>query len=602
MIKYDLSNKELQDININEINIETTDLDLSNNQIKKLTNNIFNQHQKIWNINLNNNKLISVDFLSCFRGLNLLDIIYNNLNIDDLLIIKHIFIIHLKLIGNPITKYFNNPLINISIFKRCWIIDNLFITDELKNQSKEFKSTLNFSEIILQARRDKQIQLKNTGIGQTAKTFLKGNSLKFSEPGIFLNPNSVPIQNLTKRPQIERIRHLYSLFPVELPTGSFLDYFSIILGILSHQWCLFNISIIPKLLSRSYWLNIKNIFEKCDNWLEWIYLYHLNKIIQPIHPIEIELWESLNLIKYLETGIPPLLGSTPRLIISAFIFRSNELEEYNNNYDILLYKRFRILNSFESLDDDLLTIHKEILNVLPFNNQIPKKGQYIFLNNPLTNIFIKSIILNIKNGRVFSKFENILFQNSISTLFWDKRGYWKETNNINFNENIFQNNNLDTFMTEGETIPEELKNKSNISINLPLLNKTHIAPTDPTYFLKTGQQLLNNSPFINRQPQQIEKFRGIIDPKLPIRKTIPKTAPSRRPNQFVENVVNIIFTNNYFNGHKLRKFHVKLINPITKKTQYIWINEDEVSNDDVQHLIELYKIHIENKMTIVPGF
>jgi len=604
MQKYiDLSGKFLSQIESSEVPNDVESIDLSNNEIICLPDDFFLKKHKLWNVLLNNNRIDNTKFISCFRGLNNLDLRNNQLEIDDILPIRHIFLIHLRISGNPLLNHFKSHNIAlIALLKHVWILDGTFITDSERKRAKTFKTTLSFGEKILEARKNKEKQLKIASISQAATAFIKGVSCKFVEPGSFLHPLSAPIQALTKRPQIERLKHLLMLNPIELPQGTFLDYFSIVLALLHSLWVNGSISLVPRLLSRSYWFLLSEKLEKSENWEKWLYLLKLSECIKPIQPVECELWKAMAVNKYLETGEPPLIGSIPRLVLFSYIYRSIDPEDYLLNDDLVLYQRFRDAAGVSSLDDDIISIHREIIAPIPPAHQIPKKGDKISVYHPLEKDWVVSTTIGSKNGRVFSQYDSIVFHLPSMSLFFDGRGIWKEAYIQEKHEKPKVNDS--TFMTEGETEKEQENQQTESktkSITLPQLKKPRIAPSDPQFFLKSNQIMLSKSPFIERKVMKQELFRGIVDPKAPIRNTIPKTAPSRRPNQFVNGVVNVILGQELSNGHKLRKFHVKLHNPITNKSQYIWINEDEVSEDDVKRLVDLYKTHIESKMAIVPG-
>ena len=120
--------------------------------------------------------------------------------------------------------------------------------------------------------------------------------------------------------------------------------------------------------------------------------------------------------------------------------------------------------------------------------------------------------------------------------------------------------------------------------------------------LSTGKPLTMSHEYTTTAPPVKylpSSFRGIVDPKLPQRHTIPRVAPTRRTNQVVEGVVNITLGQEIAYGKRLRKFHVRIRNELTKRLSYVWINEDEIPPDDVKRLCELYKAHIESKMLVI---
>jgi hypothetical protein len=51
----------------------------------------------------------------------------------------------------------------------------------------------------------------------------------------------------------------------------------------------------------------------------------------------------------------------------------------------------------------------------------------------------------------------------------------------------------------------------------------------------------------------------------------------------------------------MRKFNVRVENLLTRRSQYLWIHEDEVAEEDVARLVEMYRSHIEKKFTVISG-
>lgn len=198
-----------------------------------------------------------------------------------------------------------------------------------------------------------------------------------------------------------------------------------------------------------------------------------------------------------------------------------------------------------------------------------------------------------------------LVQLPLVGLYWDGRGTWREAQPRDDNRNKARRAKTQlsrAFVTisktqeedeMAQTLPESPKQQ------FPTMREPHAS--NPVSVLMSSMKRMNSTKFIDRTMKPVETFRGIGDPVRPQHRTIPRNAPARKPNQFVQDVVNITPGHDMGYGKKSRRFNVRVENALTHKSQYIWINEDEVSPEDVERLMNLYRKHIESKMTIIRG-
>ena len=630
---FDSEGKNLETLDPIEIPHQTTNAILSNNHFTVLPENLFNETPRIWKIDLKHNYLRDLAFMQSIKALGRLDISYNDLEVDELLQIRHIYMVFLYCTGNGFQHYFSpHPLTMLCLLKRVWIIDGNFITDYARKMAKEFKGTLTFGETVLAARRDKPSELKSMGTTQMTQAFLSGTSCKFTSPGLYISPTGTFIQNLTKRPQIEKFKYLLSQYPITLPPGTFIDYFSLALGVLANHWLDLPVAHIPRLLSRAYWGSVSAVVTQYENWYQWLLLMKISEIIKSDKAVEQELWKALRINSYLQTGAPPLLGSVPRMIISALLYRAVDPEEVENSPDITVYTKYREMCGFTSLDEDLNVIHSEILGSFPVPDKPPVKGETMAIIHPLTEKWTNCTISQVKDGKVIGELPDVVLQMPISALFWDGRGVWRQTKRRS--SGIIKRSAQRSksamvprlseearkaFITASATMQQQMADAVNHTFSEQTFQSTHIpsslvtnkrirvAPPDNSDQLKksllsTGKPLTMTQEFKTTAPpvQYLPStFRGIVDPKLPQRHTIPRVAPTRRTNQVVEGVVNITLGQEIEYGKRLRKFHVRVRNELTKRLSYVWINEDEIPPDDVRRLCELYKAHIESKMLVI---
>lgn len=677
-----IANQNRTTISKNEIPNKTTYLDLSRNQIEKLDNDFFENCPKLWNVNLSHNKLKTLSFAHDLAAIEVLDISYNNLSFDNLIDIFHIYVIQLKLQGNKFISKINNFLVLPAVLTHAWIINGIFITDYMRKQAKEFSESLSFGEEIMKLRKDQYTTSKQASISNSAHDFLNGTAVKFNEPGTYISRTGLLMKEYNEKPQINRLNLIMQLNPIELLNGTFTDYLGVSMGILSFFWMQIPVDLIPRTLCGNYWMVIVRQIEKIEQYQLVLLLMKISEVIEPEDEIRKSIWECLGVNYYLQTGEIPKSGSTPRLLLSAFLENSPDAP---NTEDRILFNKLRKSAKIDPVDVEDINdrlfqqIYNEILAPLPsVACDQPKKGHTIALRHPFyPEKWVNATILSCKNGRVYSRLEHFIVQLPILSVYWDGRGVWREAvptidpkpieeeeeeqnedqmQNVDDTEKVQLNNTQNDITkintTNKSCLPQiraksEIRqvehdkgyrvgiynpisslrktsspgnyNRSNISVkkastlgksaindvlsNTPLTAQKAIKASKSKK--RTQSKLVDNQPtFVTDGSMQRGAVYGspiIAGPLKPERKAVMMASPTRRPNMYIQDVINITFGQEMGNGKKLRKFNVRTENLLTHKSQYIWIAEDEISPEDVKRLVELFKKHIESKYTIIPG-
>lgn len=626
----DLSEKDLTEIKPEEIPADVKKINLQDNKIKHLPSDIFLNCLKLTALNLKNNVISNLEFLECFKALINLDLRNNKIEVDDILAIKHIYILFFNSTNNGFNdKMKIHPLTFVNILPRVWIFDGTFISDYIRKNAAKFRNTLAFSDTVLNARREKPTECATMTSAQQVSNFLAGSKCNFGEPGIFITTQGSQIQQLHDHPQIERIQYLAKNYPIELQIGTCKDYLSIALGILCKQWLNLPLSYIPRLIARQYWGAVCQNISNLEEWQLWIVLLKISELIKPETAVEQEIWAALHVNEYLQTGKPPKVGSIPRLILASFLYRCIDSDDGFKNDDLTLYEVFRTHCGFSSLDESLEEIHSEILGTMSTEaRQVPKKGETIAVTHPLKNKWMNAKVNRCYNGRAEVILPECVFIIPISALFWDGRGVWREAKSRSVKlQSRSQNPTVNytsasgtgsAFITESITQQNEPQQQAR---TLPPLDrhippsilkpaKMKVAPSDSSPDLlqtlfKTGSRsptkAASSLNTIATTPKIASAFRGIPQPRIQQRMHITRTAPKRKTDKMVTDVVNIVNGGFGTDGRQLRKFHVKMTNQTTKKTDYVWINEDEIPTEDVCKLLDIYADHIKSKLLIIEG-
>lgn len=604
----DLRGKSLRKLENSQIPIDTETLLLSNNEFTTLPDKIFDKRSHIWEIDLSYNKFKNIDFLKCFRGIGLLDLRNNSLDLDNILFLQNTYILDLRLDGNNFQKWTNTqPLTLNVIFKLAWILDGHFITDYVHALAEKFANSLAFGETILAARKHPTTLSKQAGVSNAANNFLVGNTLQFKEGGKFISSKGAQLQALTSHPQIERLRYLATTFEFTLPNGEFADYFGLSLGILNFFLTGSSIALVPRAVSRSYWAPLAEDIQKLEHWQLYALLFRLLEKMRPSNQIETDLLSLSELQSYVSYGAPMILGSTPRLLISAFLFNTNE--EAMKSEDMQLYLAYRNAFDLTTFSRDFEVIHGEFCSEIPNNApNSPQIGDKVRIKNPIREKFAVASIFKIQNGRAFMTLpEDIMICIPLNSIFYDANSkIWSGDRATDLKSPMMLRKTGQTFITAADTLGDTESEKQDITrtgVPLPPSNvkPRNVVPTDPTFFLKRGKEMLQTSPFIDRSKRSQSAFRGVVMPNAPARNVQLRTKSTRRPSQVVEGVVNVTLGPENGYGRPLRKFHVKIVGTNSKKVQYVWISEDELPEEDVQRLVSLYRNFIESKMTVIPN-
>jgi hypothetical protein len=600
MTVVELRNQGLFEFNPSLITAETTEVLLSDNQLTTLPSKCFRGRSRIWTLDLSGNFLADLSFLKPFGALGYVDLRNNCLAFDELLDIVHIYIAHLRVDANPFSKYTEAyPLTLPALLERAWIIDGEFISDSIRRQAKAFRETIAFGETVLACRRVQTTISPLTGVSQIAVGFLASDTVKYTKRGEVISSAGVQLQSNDQQPQLQRLRHLSTLYPPVLPSGTFLDYLSVALGILSIEWMKEPMDAIPRVFCHGYWVLKCGEMVNLEQYERLLLLLLISDRARPQTDVEQELWKSLALAKYLQTGDVPVHGSSPRLLLSAFLERSPDKTE--DAADRFFYLKIREHGRFTDCSVSLEQIHREVLAPIPIIvPNWPAKGSKVVVRHPATDEWVTAVCLSYRKGRVFTQVGNDQIQIPQIGLFWDGKA-WREVRKKN-----------DPVRTRPVSPFVEPKSSPAVSFSGALVNfsqrygKQHLPPlaepaqSDTRSLLQSGIQLMTTSKFVDRTMRPPSTFHGISEPNPRPRTAILRTPPTRRPNQFIRDVVNVVWGPEG-NARRLRRFNLRVENMITHKSQYIWIVEDEIAQEDVARLVEMYRLHIGTRMTIIPG-
>jgi hypothetical protein len=445
------------------------------------------------------------------------------------------------------------------------------------------------------------------GASNAAHTFLAGTSCKFADPGKFVHPYGPEIKLLTKRPQLERLEYLRGRgigFPI--PPGGFVDYFGFSLAILARHWFKIPVSGVLKVVSPGYWSEISSGVEKLEQWEELVSLLELSGRMEPHGDVYEKLWQNVPVKKYLQTGMPPLVGTPSRLLICAALFRSDlPKEQLETIPDMRIYLKLRSFCDF-SPEASLVIFYNEIWGELPTEaRRFPKASDVLAIRHPMTNLWVNATVSEVASGRVTAKVDDVTFvQLPMSAVFWDGRCVWREMRTRSDDPRPPSGRGRSSFLTIGETfLAASGASESPIPLAIPLPPNAskHIMPTDPQFLLKSSREKMRTCPFMSPTPRRpATAFRGIADPVPPPPHVFKRGAPTRRPTQMVAGVANVAFGREIAPGRKIRKFHVKVRSMLSEKVSYVWINEDDIPNEDVEALVEMYRNHIQAKMVVMP--
>jgi hypothetical protein len=603
----DIRLHDLSVLSPEDIPILTSTLLVSNNQLSTIPPGIFTSYRHIWRIDASYNRLSSLKFLVYFHALHTLDLRDNLLELDELLDIRHIHILHLKLSSNPFERFTSKfPLIIMALLKRAWVIDGQFIPDYSRQLAKKFKNTRQFGETILAARRAQIACLPMAGASNSARTFLAGTSCKFSDPGTFMNSHGHHMRCLTKSSQIERIRYLRRECRFHPDAVDFLDSLALAMGLLSHLWFSIPISSIVRIVAPGYWSRIGTDVESLENWEVVIVLLDICEQRKSQNAGEMEIWSALGVDKYLQTGAPSLLGHISRMILCGALFHSESAKKYAKLCDMKIFTKFRNACHFPDHAFSLENLHSELLAELQTEaRKVPELGDILALRHPITDIWVNSRVCQVRRGRVTARLESdILVHFPMSSLFWDGRGVWREMKCRGGPPKRTPSGMRETFLTIAETAREEERpDPVRLAVPLPpsAVRQRNVLPSDPSYMLSKSREMMNSSRFIDRTVPPESEFRGIADPKRPTRTPFRRPPPTRKPTQIVKAVTNVCAGAEAGPNRWVRRFQVKVQNMTSKRCSYVWLNEDEIPPEDVARLVELYRAHIESKLLIVPS-
>jgi hypothetical protein len=399
------------------------------------------------------------------------------------------------------------------------------------------------------------------------------------------------------------------MFPPHLPKGEFIDYFSLAMGILALEWLEEPIDLIPETFAHTFWVWNSEEVTALEPYERLLLLLKIFDEARPETEVEIRLWKALKVSSFIQTGDIPQRGTVPRLILCAFLERS---PEHHDIIDRQFYLKIREHARFTSLELSLKGIYNEVIAPLPGTwMKMPVVGDRIAVRHPVSDEWVTAQCKSCKNGRVVVKSGTDEVQLPMVGIYWDARAGWSEAKSRvtptqpKLKPRAQSEMAGGPFVTLSETTKDEEEPKPEPAPKQQFPVLAEPPRSDTRLLLQSGIRLMNTSKFIDRTiDRTIDRpatFKGVRTVIHPWRPTIVRSAPTRRPIQFVQDVVNITLGADLGHGKRLRKFNVRVENAITNRSTYLWIPEDEVAKDDVEKLVQLYRNHIESKMTIIPG-
>ncbi|OHT08282.1 hypothetical protein TRFO_04885 [Tritrichomonas foetus] len=623
--------KDIKELVLSDVPNDTEYLDVSFNKISSIKPDFFYFKVHLFSINLSYNQLETLDFLKCFRCIGYLDISNNLLEIDDLFDIRKSVIINLKLNNNNFDEIASKDKFLIpTIMEHAWIINGQFITDNERKLYSKYKETLEFGKSILAGRRHKILQAIHTSSAQAGKNYMYDHEIEQGYGVKFTPPLGTTALKIDVFPQIHKIQYLLTSFQFDLPKGEFNDYFGVALGILAHVWIGEQINLLSRYLSRAYYFKIQEDVLKMEHWKLILVLYMISLRITSYRKTEAKIWKTLNVDHFLNTGKIPLIGSTPRLVLSAFIARAivetDEEPTESSSDDLRTYFKYRKICGFTQLDSSMDSVYTEMIAPLYHQSRItPVKNDKIEFTHPISGDWVKSIIKYVKNGRIFIRISDVIVQIPISSVFWDSRGLWREAikKDSKYIANFLQKKQKDTFVTATDLYeadetaitqsfapqpPSSARNgPSNRRSSARRFHKPE-APRRSINFQDSSQNIYvreteYKSPFV--QPIQYDEsklmpgwrtFRGIVDPPYPKSQRSNRIYGGLCPGQSVKDVINVVNGNEYSKGKRVKRYNVKLYNAISEKSKFVWITDDEISKSDAKRLDQIYQKRASRKV------
>lgn len=639
---FDARNKDLTEISKSEVPDSIEDFLISHNKLANLDSDFFDSKTHLFNIDLSYNQFSSLQFLRCFCCIGFLDLSHNLLDIDDLFDIRNCVILRLILNHNNFEEaMYNDPLLIPTIVSHAWVVNGDFITDRQRQLFKNYESTLEYGNSILSSSRFRSTKPIYVSTAQAGKYYVNDHDLT-SHHGTSFTPSlgAIPVQ-IDRQSQFDRLQYLTKFVTFEAPDGEFIDYLGASLGILCKLWIGEKMNLIPHLLCRNYWFGISEDLEKMENWELTVVLLLFFLKAKPAGSIETDIWNSVNVSRYLHTGVVPVPGATPRLILAAFISRSVAIYDDEpsdaSTFDLRIYFRFRKICGFAKLETSLESVHTETISPFyqPRGMKVEKNDKIEFVH-PLTNEWVSSTIARINKGRIYimydsnNKIPSVIVQIPVSSIFWDGRGVWREASKRgdSFATRDSPRNDkkkLGTFITETNktenkqepAVPElDLSFTATLTRTSPnvdsrplsqrksIFHEGILQPSSSRFSPKDS--LLRSTTFFAQSDIEIDErkmmpgwrtFRGIVDVPFP------KSQRSNRSSGFlvpcgnsIKDVVNVVNDNSYGKGNSIKKFNVKIHNDLTNKSKYVWVAEDQITKETAQKFNEMYTNHVANKM------
>jgi hypothetical protein len=588
---------------------------LSYNNIRTFPSTFFYSHSSLWELDLSHNRLTSLDFLRCYRALGILDISWNHLPIISLLDLRSAVILRLTLHNNRFDDFAAEfPMFIPTLLRRCWIINDSFITDAERTANREYEATLAYGNALISVMQPDIPSPLYFSASQTGRMLLNDRELGNKEGIEIIPPYAEIVIKHEELNQIHRLAYLTTVFPMRVPEGTFTDYFGVSVAILGRLWIGEPIGTVPHFLCPGYWFDLGDDVKGLKKYELMILLYQISEKSRSAGTIENGLWKGVGIAKYLQSGKTPWIGSTARLIVSAFIARALAVSPTaalspEATDDLRAYFKFRKSAGCRNLDSSIESVYNEIVAPIWQNIRVPpKRGDPIDIIHPLTSAWTRGRVITATNGRVYAAVDNVISQLVMSSVFWDGRGFWREAGK---RETAVQSQDREreqkrTFITAADQF-----GNAETALDLAAIGQSfaapamsaRVAPPDPITFPERGRRSPRRTStetegqFMN----EWRTFRGIVEPPVPVsERSFRSPRPNPRRAEMVQTVVNVIPGRDVGAGPHPKRFNVQIVNTITGRSHYTWVTEDDVSPDDAERLMILYREHVTKKLRTGP--
>jgi hypothetical protein len=339
-------------------------------------------------------------------------------------------------------------------------------------------------------------------------------------------------------------------------------------------------------------------------------LFRVSQKAAPRSRVEADLWTASGIDKFVRTGKMPLIGSTARLILAAFIARAIALSPAelspSGASDLRAYFKFRRACGFTELDASIESVYQEVVAPLwQPRRALPDPGDAIELVHPLTGEWARGRVIVARSGRVYANVGGVIAHLLASSVFWDGRGLWREAAKRDVRVRGPDREQARIFVTAADGLDFAAVRQS---FAAPPAS-ARVAPADRSAFLQIGRESMSTSPFrseFQAKPVDLDAgnlmegwqtFRGIVEPPFPKSERSARMGRHNpRQTQIVKSVVNVVPGRDYAVAQRYKRFNVRFMNAITGRFHYSWVTEDEIDRETADKLMRKFREHCAQKL------